>query len=150
MISVIHIEDDLLIASLVERVMDPWEEVRHVGYATTGSGGINLCRDKNASIVLLDIELPDISGLDLIGHLRRLDCPPGILVFTARMTESAKIRAADFMLAYTSGKFPDFERFVTGDSAPRWREDIVAYQRVGHVGGCNTAIAFGCQSRTVD
>jgi DNA-binding NarL/FixJ family response regulator len=57
---------------------DPALEV--VGTAETGAQGIELCQRLRPGVVVLDLSLPDMSGLDVARELRRLPQPPAILM----------------------------------------------------------------------
>jgi two-component system KDP operon response regulator KdpE len=51
-----------------------------VAISQTGREGISLCANLNPDIVLLDIGLPDISGLDVLAELRRWFTRPVIML----------------------------------------------------------------------
>ncbi len=62
--------------------------------ATTGEEAIHVVAQKNPDIVLLDIGLPDIDGLDVLGRLREWTQVPVIMI-SARGQEKDKIVALD-------------------------------------------------------
>lgn len=62
------IDDDRGLASLVKDALD--SENFHVECAHSGSDGIRLVEDLNPDIVVLDIQLPDMSGWDICEKLR--------------------------------------------------------------------------------
>ena len=65
--------------------------------ATEGQVGLDLAREHDPDLIILDVELPDISGLEVIRILKADDRTRHIpvVVITASMPhEEAKIRAA--------------------------------------------------------
>ena len=65
-----------------------------VDLATSGEQALHLAASKRPDLVLLDLGLPGISGLDVIRGLRGWTRVP-IVVLTARGTEADKVEALD-------------------------------------------------------
>ena len=65
-----------------------------VDLATTGEDAIRMAVERRPDVVILDLGLPGISGLDVIRSLRRWTEVP-IVVLSARQGESDKIAALD-------------------------------------------------------
>jgi DNA-binding NarL/FixJ family response regulator len=91
--SLLHIEDDLLWGRAVKRMVNTWQEVCHVGTATSARAGIALCRTHQPDLALLDLELPDADGFDLALTLANFPRPPRILLFTVRADALTLFRA---------------------------------------------------------
>lgn len=91
--SVLHIEGDVLWGRAVKRMISAWREVRHVGIATTAAKGFELCHVLQPDIVLLDLQLPDADGFDLVVALASLSFPPRILLLTVKSDEATLYRA---------------------------------------------------------
>jgi two-component system, OmpR family, KDP operon response regulator KdpE len=62
--------------------------------ATTGKEGLDLARTHNPDLVLLDLGLPDMDGMDVTKALRGWSAKP-IVVISARGQEEDKVRALD-------------------------------------------------------
>jgi two-component system KDP operon response regulator KdpE len=62
--------------------------------AATGQEGLMQATTRNPDVVLLDLGLPDMEGLDVIGLLREWSSMP-IIVLSAREQEQDKVRALD-------------------------------------------------------
>jgi DNA-binding NtrC family response regulator len=61
--------------------------------AQTGKQGIELVRQKKPSAVILDVRLPDMSGLDAFDRIRQLDARLPVIVITAYATTETAIEA---------------------------------------------------------
>lgn len=66
---------------------------RYVEAGTAGEG-LSQAATRNPDVVLLDLGLPDMDGLEFIGRLREWS-PVPIIVISAREQESDKVRALD-------------------------------------------------------
>jgi two-component system KDP operon response regulator KdpE len=62
--------------------------------ATSGKDGITHARTHNPDLVLLDLGLPDVDGMDVTKEIRRFSTKP-IIVISARGQEEDKVRALD-------------------------------------------------------
>ena len=61
-----------------------------VEIAPTGSEGLERARDGRPDVILLDLRLPDQSGLDVLKQLRQIDARiPVVLVTVVRSADSA-------------------------------------------------------------
>jgi two-component system, OmpR family, KDP operon response regulator KdpE len=63
--------------------------------AATGAEAMSALRHHRPDLVLLDLGLPDIDGLELIGQVRKI-APVPIVVLSSRGDEAAKVMALDF------------------------------------------------------
>src|ERR1700733_13324365 len=61
--------------------------------AQTGKAGIEVALRENPDAVLLDVRLPDLSGLEVIKELRRADAKLPVIVMTTRGTGEPAIEA---------------------------------------------------------
>jgi len=93
MIRTLVVDDDFRVAELhcayVERVTG----FGVVGRAHTGSGALQAVERLRPDLVLLDIYLPDMSGLDVLQRLREDDRPVDVISITAAREVEA-LRAA--------------------------------------------------------
>ena len=63
--TVLYIEDIPVNFALVEALLEPHREVRLL-HAANGREGVRLVRQERPDFVLLDMRLPDISGLEVV------------------------------------------------------------------------------------
>ena len=92
MAKILVIEDEPAITDFVKRglVHNGFE----VQVAHTGEDGLFLAQEESPDLVVLDLMLPDIDGLDLCRQLRRIQ-GIGILVFTARHLVGDRVRGLE-------------------------------------------------------
>jgi two-component system KDP operon response regulator KdpE len=64
--------------------------------AETGQKALDAVRNKRPDIVVLDLGLPDIDGLQVIKHTRDAGSAVPIIVLSSRNDEAAKVQALDF------------------------------------------------------
>jgi two-component system KDP operon response regulator KdpE len=64
--------------------------------AETGQKALDAARSKRVDIVVLDLGLPDIDGLQVIGRIRDAGSTVPIIVLSSRNDEAAKVQALDF------------------------------------------------------
>jgi two-component system KDP operon response regulator KdpE len=91
-IRVLLIEDDPAILRFLRntlRVQD-YEVVE----ATSGREGLALVRERRPELVILDLGLPDIDGIEVIRTIR-VESPVPILVLSSRSDEQGKVAALD-------------------------------------------------------
>ncbi len=66
--SVLYIEDEPICFALVENVVSGYPDVRLLR-AQTGEEGVSRARSEHPDVILLDMHLPDISGIDVVRRL---------------------------------------------------------------------------------
>jgi DNA-binding response OmpR family regulator len=72
------------------------EEDRHVvDVATDGESGLELAEADGIELVILDVGLPDISGIEVARRLRALGSQTAILMLTARDTVNDRVSGLD-------------------------------------------------------
>lgn len=66
--SVLYIEDEPINFALVEALLSAYPDVR-LFRAQTGNEGLSLARSEHPDAILLDMRLPDISGIEVVRRL---------------------------------------------------------------------------------
>ena len=85
--NIIIIEDEKNICNFIETVLSP--QGYQVTSANTGTDGLKLIESLKPDVVLLDLGLPDMDGLELIQEVRSTSALP-IIVISARTLELTK------------------------------------------------------------
>lgn len=89
---ILVIDDEAPIRRFLKAILDPKDF--NLLEAQTGEEGIRMTATENPAIVLLDLGLPDIDGVDVARRLREWTEVP-IIVLSARGQEADKIAALD-------------------------------------------------------
>ena len=83
MIDVLVVDDDFMTASVHRDYTERVRGFRVVGEAHTGAEALALVDKLQPQLVLLDIYLPDITGLDVLRNLRARQTPVDVIAVTA-------------------------------------------------------------------
>lgn len=78
MIRILLVDDHELVREAFCAILEKEQDVRIVGQAGDGTSAMRLCRALQPDVVLMDISLPDISGVEVTGRL--IADNPGIKV----------------------------------------------------------------------
>ena len=89
---ILSIEDDRAIRNLIATTLES-NDYRYVT-AASGDEGLKEAASRNPDVILLDLGLPDMDGLDVIRKVRTWSQAP-IIVISARTEDSDKIEALD-------------------------------------------------------
>ncbi|WP_276497340.1 response regulator transcription factor [Pontibacter litorisediminis] len=90
---ILLIEDEPKVASFIKKGLE--EQSYEVDQAYDGSLGIRLALQKEYDIIILDIILPNMNGLDVCREIRRQNSTVAILMLTALGTTDDKIIGLD-------------------------------------------------------
>ena len=91
-ITVLIVEDDKYISNFI--CMSLKQEGYRYMKTSTGREAISLCYANNPDVIILDLGLPDLDGIQVIEHIRSSSEKP-IIVVSARQEEAEKIKALD-------------------------------------------------------
>src|SRR5437016_5709689 len=90
-IRILVVDDDRLLRKLIA------EQLMKAGFdaepASSGRQALNILRESDYDVVLLDITMPDISGLDALRAIRKMDDPPEVIMFTGDTSLTTGIEA---------------------------------------------------------
>ena len=101
------VDDEYLALNVIENFVSrvPWLELK--GRCTTAMAAVEKLHDQAVDILFLDIQLPDLTGIDMLRTLTR----PPVVIFTtaysAYAVESYTVDAVDYLLKPFA-----FERFL--------------------------------------
>ena len=93
MITVLVVDDDFMVARIHRGFVDRVDGFEVVGTANSGDQAVAALESLAPDLVLLDLYLPDVFGLDLIARLRAVRPSVDILVITAAR-EAEAVRGA--------------------------------------------------------
>lgn len=91
--SVLAVDDHALLREGIAAVIDSEPGLRYVGGAGTARDGLALFRSLRPDVTLLDIQLPDMSGIDLLLALRQERPDARVIVLTTYRGDALASRA---------------------------------------------------------
>lgn len=121
MIRVLIADDHDIVRGGIRRILEDQEDIQIVGEASDGQKAIQKVRETAPDVVLLDISMPGMDGLDVTKQLKAIDPEVRILILTMHAEEQYAPR---LMRAGAMG-------YVTKHAAP---EDLVKAIQVVHSG----------------
>jgi response regulator of citrate/malate metabolism len=83
MIRVLIVEDDFMVGRVHAGYLGRVPGFEVVGMAHTGQAALDMVESRGPDLLLLDIYLPDISGVEVLRRLRASGSPVDVLVITA-------------------------------------------------------------------
>ncbi|MET0703546.1 MAG: response regulator [Mycobacterium sp.] len=100
---VLVVDDDFMVADIHRRFVEQVDGFRVVGVARTGAEALAAVRELHPELVLLDVYLPDMTGLEVLRQLRSDGDRVGVIMITAAReldTVSAALDggAADYLI----------------------------------------------------
>src|SRR5690606_15175312 len=107
MIRCLIVDDEPLAADIVESFVQKVPDLHLVAKVNTAGDAYACIKSDQVDLIFLDIQMPEINGLDLLKSIRN----PPLVIFTTAFPnfalESYEIDAADYLLKPVS-----FERFI--------------------------------------
>ncbi|MCP9276120.1 response regulator [Mycolicibacterium arenosum] len=100
---VLVVDDDFMVAEIHRRFTDRVDGFRAVGVARTGADALEQAAALRPDLILLDVHLPDLTGVEVLQHLRATGDGVGVIMITAAReldTVSAALDggAADYLI----------------------------------------------------
>jgi DNA-binding NarL/FixJ family response regulator len=93
LIKVLVADDHDVVRSGIISLLEGEEGIRVVGEATCGEDAIKLSREKHPDVVLMDLKMPGIGGVEATRKLIRYDPDLKVIAFTAYDDEPYPLRA---------------------------------------------------------
>lgn len=148
-LSVLVVDDDFMVAQIHTRFVDRTPGFRTIGVAASGEAALAEIARLRPDLVLLDVHLPDISGIEVLRRLRGAGDDTGVVMVTAaREADTVRAAAAGGAAHYLvkpfgyddlAGRLEAFRAAhlaLAGSSAPEQSEiDAVFGGRAGRAGG---------------
>ena len=103
MITVLVVDDDFRVARIHSAFVDRVEGFRTVGVAANGAGALAMAGRLVPDLILLDLYLPDIFGLDLLNQMRVAGVEGDVIVISAAnesdtVERALKLGVANYLL----------------------------------------------------
>jgi CitB family two-component system response regulator MalR len=113
MIKVLIVEDDPMVAELNRRYVERVEGFLFCGIVKNGDEALAFLQEKTVDLVLLDIFMPNMNGLELLDAIRRQDYSVDVIVVSAaRDNQSIQMALRNGAVDYLIKPF-EFDRMQT-------------------------------------
>jgi len=125
MIKVIIVDDSIIFRRILQDTLKKNPHIKVVGTAEDGQEAIKLIRSLKPDVVILDVEMPRMNGIETLEEMNRLRLNPGVIMFSTLTAQGAKVT----LEALSKGAF-DFVQKPTGtkafqDSQKKIEEELV-------------------------
>jgi DNA-binding response OmpR family regulator len=90
---ILVVEDEVKVSNFIRRGLE--EEGYTVEVAEDGRCGLDLIKTKEYDIVLLDLMIPEIDGLEVLKRMREDEIETPVLIITAKSTKEDVIKGLD-------------------------------------------------------
>jgi two-component system response regulator AlgR len=103
-LKILIVDDEAPARSRIRELLDDCAVDLHssiIGEAANGLEAIAILEKMPADVVLLDIRMPEMDGIELAGHLQKLPAPPAVIFTTAYDDYALKafeVNAIDYLL----------------------------------------------------
>lgn len=95
MIRVAHADDHKVLRLGMEQLLATFDDVEVVGSASGGQEAVELCTDRRPDVLLLDLSMPDVDGIEVTQRLATASPDTRIVVFTSFSDRDQIVRAID-------------------------------------------------------
>ncbi|QIA09339.1 response regulator [Draconibacterium halophilum] len=95
---IVLIEDNLAVSQWISEKIDNFENLKLAGSLGTHEGAFEMIKKEKPEFVILDIKLPDGSGLDILKNIReaKMDITVMILTLNTQAKNSSLRMGADY------------------------------------------------------
>lgn len=90
---ILVVEDEVKVASFIRRALE--EESYAVDLCADGSQGLDLASEGTYDLVILDLMLPSLPGMEVLKELRKQKIQTPVLILTARSKVDQKVQGLD-------------------------------------------------------
>lgn len=87
MIKVLVVDDHDLVRTGIQRMLDDSKDIEVVGEADCGEAAVGLVRTLEPHVVLLDVNMPTMNGVDATKKIKSLNCATKVLAVSSLVQE---------------------------------------------------------------
>jgi DNA-binding NarL/FixJ family response regulator len=81
-LNVLLADDDPLVRAGLAMILSAADDLRVIGEAGNGAAALAFVNGRRPDVVLMDIRMPDMDGIEATGKIRALPDPPQVIVLT--------------------------------------------------------------------
>jgi DNA-binding NarL/FixJ family response regulator len=95
MIRVAHADDHKVVRMGLQQLLETFEDVEAVGSASGGEEALALCREAEPDVLLLDLQMPDLGGIEVTRRIATDSPATRVVVFTSFSDREGIVEALD-------------------------------------------------------
>lgn len=92
MISIVLADDHDIVRDGLKMLLELEDDFEIAGTANTGRAALELCREKEPDVIVLDLDMPDMDGMDVTKQLQSESSPVKIIILTMHYSEKYAVR----------------------------------------------------------
>ena len=131
MIKVLIVEDDPMVIKFNTHYLEQVEGFKLTAVARSAEDALDILKSKKIDLILLDIYMPGINGLELLSKLRKMDKSVDVMVVSAAkdslsIKKALQYGAADYLIKpFEFERFKAaLERYLKGENLIRIQDDL--------------------------
>ncbi len=113
MLKILIIDDSAIIRDRLTDMLTELDDVEIVGGAKSALNGLDLVRSRNPDLVILDIKMPGLSGLEIISEIKRTSPLPCLVILTNYPYNSYRVRCKELGADYFFDKSTEFDEVIS-------------------------------------
>jgi DNA-binding NarL/FixJ family response regulator len=86
--SLLLVDDHTLFRNWLRELISHWEEFQVVGEAANGQEAVELCRQRLPDIVLMDVQMPVMNGVEATRRIRAESPTTSVVILTMSAEEN--------------------------------------------------------------
>ena len=112
MVRVFIADDSMLILERLKAMLSDLSEVEIIGESRTGIGAIQAIRTKNPDVMILDIKMPGMGGIDVLKYIKNNNKHTKVIMLTNYPFPQYRKKCLDLGADYFFKKSTEFENVL--------------------------------------
>lgn len=123
-IRILIVDDAVVVRSRLSKILATDPELEVVGVAATGQIALAKLAHLNPDVVILDVEMPDLDGLQILARIRQQDAQLPVIMFSS-MTTTGATATLDALTLGASDYVTKPSHLGNGDDVTRYLYDTL-------------------------
>ncbi|MFZ9886790.1 MAG: chemotaxis-specific protein-glutamate methyltransferase CheB [Myxococcota bacterium] len=127
-VRVFVVDDSAVVRRIITEIINAETDLEVVGAAGSGERALEKLDEIGADVVTLDVEMPGMSGLDVVTELRKRNPAPAVIMFSASTQRAAATTlealargASDYVAKPTGGSAAESIELIRAQMLPKIR-----------------------------